>query len=96
MGEYNMTEPANGTPVAGMCHARGINTGLPPQWLMYVTVSDIDESARRCTTLGGRLITPVTQMGLTGRYCVIQDPSAAVAALVQPAPSSVEEESPVQ
>ena len=31
--DYFMTSPATGDTVAGVCHARGGNAGLPPQWL---------------------------------------------------------------
>lgn len=86
--DYNMTEPETGKPVAGICHARGVNADLPAQWLMYITVADIDESTRRCAGMGGRLITPVKPMGTIGRYCVISDPSGAFVALFEPAPSS--------
>ena len=60
--DYNMTEPEGGKPTAGICHARGMNAGLPAQWLMYVNVADIETSARRCEELGGKLLTPIKSM----------------------------------
>jgi predicted enzyme related to lactoylglutathione lyase len=74
------------SPVAGICHARGANTGIPPQWLIYITVEDLDESLRRCQALGGRIVSEVRSMGASGRYCVIEDPAGAVAALFEPPP----------
>ena len=38
MGDYSdftMMLPTGAEPVAGICHARGTNAGLPPQWLIY-------------------------------------------------------------
>ena len=35
---------ADGEPAAGICHARGGNAHLPPQWLVYITVDDLDQS----------------------------------------------------
>jgi predicted enzyme related to lactoylglutathione lyase len=87
MGDYNdyvMTSPDDGAGVAGVCHARGVNAGLPPVWLVYIRVADVDESVRVCLEKGGKLLAPVKSMGPNGRYCVIQDPAGAVAALFSP------------
>ena len=81
--DFNMNTPVSGTCVAGVCHARGTNADLPAQWLMYIVVDDIETSRTRCEELGGNLLTPVKNMGGQGRYCVIQDPAGAVAALWQ-------------
>lgn len=82
--DYCMNLPSNGTTVAGVCWQRGVNLGLPPVWLMYITVANLDDSVRRCTELGGRILRPPTDMGDHGRYSVIQDPAGAVAALFEP------------
>ena len=82
--DYLMKDPASGTPVAGVCHARGANANLPPQWLVYITVADVDASAARCVELGGRILAPPRSAGPQGRYCVIQDPAGAAAALFGP------------
>jgi predicted enzyme related to lactoylglutathione lyase len=50
MGSYAdfvMTAPATGAWVAGLCHARGGNADLPPQWLAYVLVDDLEASRAR-------------------------------------------------
>ena len=78
-----MTEPISGDPIAGICHARGINAALPTQWLIYIVVSDIKKSVADCTRLGGKVLVPTKDMGAMGLYCVIQDPAGAVAALFQ-------------
>jgi uncharacterized protein len=88
MGEYSdfvMATPESGTPVAGVCHARGTNAGLPAQWLVYITVEDVDRSIARCIELGGKVLAGPKGVGDQGRYCVIQDPAGAVAALYAPA-----------
>lgn len=84
MGDYddfNMSAPASGEPKAGICHAKGGNADLPAQWLIYITVEDADASAAKCQELGGRVLAGPKNMGEMGRYCVIQDPAGAVAAL---------------
>jgi predicted enzyme related to lactoylglutathione lyase len=86
--DYNMNAPASGVTVAGICHARGLNAQIPPQWLLYINVADIEKSAQRCVELGGTVIVKPRDMGHQGRFCVIQDPAGAVAALFQPARTS--------
>src|SRR5215213_2809953 len=54
--DFNMIAPGTGKPVAGICHARGGNADLPPQWLMYILVADVDASAARCVEGGGALL----------------------------------------
>ena len=88
MGDYqdfNMNSRSTGKPVAGICNARGPNAELPPQWLIYITVEDVAASASKCEALGGKVIVGPKGMGTYGRYCVIQDPAGAVAALFTPA-----------
>lgn len=85
MGDYDdyAMAPADGAePVAGICHARGSNAGLPPQWLMYVTVDDLDRALSACEAHGGARLSPVRSMG-ADRYCVIRDPAGAVLAIYQ-------------
>ncbi len=85
MGEYSdfaMKRAEGGGPVAGICHARGTNAELPPQWLVYITVADLDRSIAACTAHGGKVLAGPKGSGGT-RYCVIQDPAGAVAALYQ-------------
>jgi predicted enzyme related to lactoylglutathione lyase len=81
--DFCMVPEGAGEPVAGICHARGQNAAMPPVWMIYITVDDLDESVRRCEALGGKLRTPVHNMGAQGRYCVIEDPAGAVAALFE-------------
>ena len=83
--DFNMNDPETGTPVAGVCHARGGNADLPPVWLIYVNIEDIEKSIARCVELGGQVISGPKGMGGQGRYCVIRDPAGAALALFEPA-----------
>lgn len=80
--DFSMLD-AGGTAVAGICHARGENSGLPPQWLIYVTVEDLTTSLDRCRQLGGAVINGPRDVG-AARMAVIRDPAGAVCALYQP------------
>jgi predicted enzyme related to lactoylglutathione lyase len=81
--DFCMTPTGAAEPVAGICHARGGNAGLPPVWLMYITVADLDESFARCQSLGGKIVRPPESIGPKARFCVIQDPAGAIAALYE-------------
>lgn len=83
--DYTMNTPGDDRPVAGVCHARGDNADLPPQWLIYIVVADLDASMARCVELGGKVVVGPRAMGSQARLCVIQDPAGAVAALYQSA-----------
>jgi predicted enzyme related to lactoylglutathione lyase len=84
MGDYDdyVMKSDEGDAV-GVCHARGSNSGLPAQWLLYITVEDLDHSLAECERLGGRALTPIRSYG-GGRYSIIEDPAGAVCALYQP------------
>jgi len=79
--DYNMVG-ADGNPAAGVCHARGVNVGLPPVWMIYLPVGDLAESVRRVREEGGKIIK--TTRGTDGKYAcvVVQDLVGAYLALV--------------
>ena len=84
MGDYSdfsMVPPGTKAPVAGVCHARGPNANLPAQWLIYVSVPNLDASVKRCLELGGKIVDGPRAMG-EKKFCVIQDPAGAVAGLI--------------
>ena len=83
--DYCMIPAGESDAVAGICHAQGVNAGLPPIWLIYINVADIEHSVCRCIELGGEVVQPPKTMGAHGTYCVIRDPGGAHAALFQPA-----------
>jgi hypothetical protein len=90
MGDYQdfcMHPSGNPQPVAGICHAKGENVGLPPVWPIYIAFDDLDLGIRRCQDLRGKLLRPASAMGPNGRFCVIEDPAGAICALYEPAKS---------
>lgn len=87
MGDYsdfNMLAPGGDGPVAGVCHARGTNAGLPAQWLMYIVVEDLDAALAEVRSRGGDVLSERRPPG-GGGMAVIRDPAGAVCALYQPA-----------
>lgn len=84
MGEYsdyNINLPDGSQTVAGICHARDSNANVPPQWLVYIVVENVAESASKCVELGGRVLDGPREMG-GQTFCIIQDPAGAVAGLI--------------
>ena len=79
--DYNMCGD-DGTPAAGICHARGVNLGLPPIWMIYLPVGDLDESLRRVREGGGEVIKATRGGDGEYAYAVVQDPVGACLALV--------------
>lgn len=85
MGEYNdydINIPDDGECVAGVCHSRGENSDIPPQWLIYVTVENVDASAAKCKEMGGEVVDGPRMMG-ESNFCVVRDPAGAVLALIE-------------
>jgi predicted enzyme related to lactoylglutathione lyase len=52
--------------------------GAPPHWNSYVTVANVDESAKKAASLGGKILAPPFDVMDAGRMAVIQDPTGAV------------------
>jgi predicted enzyme related to lactoylglutathione lyase len=85
MGGYEdflLFRPGLAEPMAGICHARGSNIDIPPQWLMYIVVADLERSIAECEARGGRVLTEARSAGRGARFRVIQDPAGAAVAIV--------------
>ncbi|MCA9123052.1 MAG: VOC family protein [Planctomycetaceae bacterium] len=85
MGGYQdfcMNTPGTGETVAGICHARGANAGLPAQWLIYVNVVNLMKSIAECKSRGGKVLSEPKALG-SGQCAVIQDPAGACVALFE-------------
>lgn len=85
MGEYSdfaMIPAGSETAVAGVCHARGGNAEIPPFWMMYVIVENLDRSMEAVRRGGGSIVSGPKSMG-EARYCIIRDPAGAYLALYQ-------------
>jgi predicted enzyme related to lactoylglutathione lyase len=87
MGDYNdfnMNSPESGKTNAGICHKRGGSEQIPSQWLVYITVKSVENSAKICKENGGKVLVVPKDMSGYGRFCVIEDPAGAVCALFEP------------
>lgn len=82
--DFNIIKPGgdDSEPVAGICHRRGSNENLPPQWLIYVMVKSVNQSVEKCKALGGKIVDGPRSMG-NYQFAVIQDPAGAYMALME-------------
>ena len=51
--------------------------GMPPSWGIYVTVADVDATAKLTVEMGGKVLVPPQDIPQVGRFCVLQDPQGA-------------------
>jgi len=82
--DYTMKPDAGADGVAGICHSRGVNVGLPPTWLIYIVVEDLAAALQACRDGGGSVVYESPQMPMA----VIRDPAGAHAALYQATPDA--------
>lgn len=56
---------------------------MPPHWMTYFTVADLDTAMTEAIILGGRVLNgPIESQGV-GRFAVIHDPAGAVCTIIQ-------------
>jgi len=78
-------EFANGqTPLGGLMPMRGDRwKGIPPHWVIYVSVADCNERTAKAKQLGAMVYVAPTDIPNVGRFSVIADAQGAVLSLVQ-------------
>jgi uncharacterized protein len=71
--------------IGGVPPAATRQPGVPPHWLAYFSVDDVDASASKAKQMGANLyLAPMTMEGV-GRMAVIADPQGAVFAIFKSA-----------
>ena len=73
MGDYADTNVHNaaGDVIAGICHAKGDNSGMPPVWMPYVLVPSLRDAVDAATQVGGHVVQN------RGSFAILKDPSGA-------------------
>ena len=76
----------NGRDTAGAytMKAEERQMGIPPNWLMYISVDNADATVATILEHGGNPMSPAFDVPNVGRMAVIQDPAGAVFAIFQP------------
>jgi uncharacterized protein len=62
--------------------------GMPPNWGSYVTVADVDATARQAAALGGKVVHGPQDIPGVGRMAVIIDPQGAALNVIAYSPPS--------
>jgi predicted enzyme related to lactoylglutathione lyase len=75
--EYTMLKAA-GTDVAGVMRITEEMGPVPPNWMVYFGVANVDDSCEKAVSLGAVLLMPGTDIPGIGRFATIKDPQGAV------------------
>ena len=76
-GVYTMIRSGGGD-IAGMYELGGpMFEGVPPHWMSYITVANVDESAERAKALGGKVNGEPMDVPGVGRMAFLADPTGA-------------------
>ena len=68
----------DGKSIAGMIDMKGrVPDEIPPHWLAYVGVADVEATTAQATELGGTVLVPPTEIPNMGRFAVVGDPQGA-------------------
>jgi len=67
-----------GEQMGGMMNIPPAAKGMPPCWGVYVTVDDVDATAKLAVEMGGKVCMPPQDIPQVGRFCVLQDPQGAM------------------
>lgn len=56
---------------------------VPPNWMTYINVADLDKSIEDVSKLGGNIIMGKTSAGEVGEFAIVADPTGAVFTIMQ-------------
>ncbi|UVJ39076.1 VOC family protein [Arthrobacter sp. CJ23] len=71
----------DGEPVAGVMKLPG--EGLPPFWMTYFNVADVDAAVAQAVGLGSHVIAPAFDVPGIGRFAVLMDPAGAAFSIMK-------------
>jgi uncharacterized protein len=74
--DHSIVAP-DGAVVAGICHARGDNADIPPGWLPYFVVADVEAAVDRAVQRGATVVASALE------FTVLQDPTGVGFALYE-------------
>ena len=82
-GVYTLFKKGN-TDVAGMMNPTQDTPGKGSYWHSYIAVEDVDLCVDKTPKLGGKVIVQPHDVPDVGRICIVEDPTGAIAHLMQP------------
>lgn len=78
---YTMAK-INNQDTAGMMSMPPEAGEMPPMWGAYITVDDVEASAKQAEALGGKILLEARDIPDVGRFCVISDPQGAAISII--------------
>ena len=95
---YSMWTRSDGTPTGGVMTLPAELTArqVPPHWMMYIGVDNLEAAAAHAVRLGGSTVSPVITIPEVGRMQVVKDPQGAPFSLYEPNPMPKLPEGPPQ
>lgn len=72
----------NGQETAGMMPLTPDCEEMPPAWGGYITVDNVENSAKQAEKLGGKILLEPRNIPDVGRFCVIADPQGATLTII--------------
>lgn len=72
----------DGAPIGGVGQVEPPT--MPPHWIAYVAVPNVDAAVTQAEGLGGQTIVPGTDIPTVGRFAVLADPQGAVFSVFTP------------
>jgi uncharacterized protein len=79
---YTEFGPSEDRPVGGIFQLPEEMANVPPFWMAYIAVDDVDASAKKVEELGGKIHRPPTDIPGVGRFAIIADPAGAVFSII--------------
>ena len=73
-------------PVGGIFDMSGIDEfeGMPPQWMSYLAVDDVDARVEAAVKAGAKIVQPAIDIPDVGRFIMIKDGGGAVIGWMTP------------
>lgn len=68
--------------VAGIMSNQCCDGEIKPQWGIYITVDDVDATARKAEELGGKVLMPPTDIPNVGRFAALMDPQGVMFSVI--------------
>src|SRR5262245_25482647 len=83
MGTYYMMR-LGGREVCAMYKLGPQMKGVPPHWMTYISVENVDATVKKAESLGAKVMNPAMDVYDFGRMAVLSDPTGATFSLWQP------------
>lgn len=76
----------DGKMVAGVMSKDAIPNDVPPHWLVYLEVADIQKAVGDAAASGGNIMREPFEIPGVGQIAIVAEPSGAVIGFLEPAP----------